>query len=97
MHKKLFLEPNAKEKSARTRYQEQLMGIVGIHKEEVGNYICIKNINTYDFRKGSVTLSVSGTTYPPPVHSVARRREWLMGEILDIYWYFSGSGDHYPG
>ena len=75
MHEKLFLAPNAKEKSAGTRYQEQLMGIVGIHKEEVGNHIRIENMNAYGYRKGSATLVISGTTCPPPVSSVARRGE----------------------
>ena len=73
MHEKLFLAPKAKEKTAGTRYQEQLMGIVRIHKEEVANHIRIEHMNAYGSSKGSATLAVSGTTYPPHVSSVVRR------------------------
>lgn len=96
-HEKLFLAPNAKEKSAGTRYQEQLMGIVRIHTEEVANHIRIEHMNAYGLRKGSATLAVSGTTSPPPVSSIARRGEWSMGKVLDVYWHFSEPGDHYLG
>ena len=84
-HEKLFLAPNAKEKSAGTRYQEQLMGIVGLHKEEVGNHIRIEHMNAFGFCKGSATLAVPRTTCPPPVSLVARRGEWSMGKVLNVY------------
>ena len=73
------------------------MGLVGLHKEEVSNHIRIEHMNAYGLRKGSATLAVSGTTSPPPVTSIARRREWSMGKVLDVYWHFSEPGDHYLG
>ena len=34
---------------------------------------------------------------PPSVASVAARGEWYMGAVLDVYWYFCASGDHFLG
>ena len=97
VHENIFLAPSAKEKTAGTRYQEQLMGLVRIHKEEVANHIRIEHMNAYGLRKRSATLAVSGTTSPPPISSIARRGEWSMGKVLDVYWHFSEPGDHYLG
>ena len=30
---------------------------------------------------------------PPPIPSAARRGEWSMGKVLDIYWHFLEPGD----
>ena len=97
MHEKLFLAPKATEKTAGTQYQEQLMGIVALHKEEVANHIRLDHMNAYGLRKGSATLAVSGTTSPPQVTSIARRGEWSMGKVLDVYWHCVEPGDSYLG
>ena len=73
------------------------MGIVGYHKEEVGNHIRIEHMNAYGSHKRSATLAVSGTTCPPPVSLVSRKREWSMGKVLDVYWHSLEPGDHYLG
>ena len=64
MHEKLFLRPDAKEMTAASRYQEQLMGLVAYNKEAVSNHIRIDHMNAYGLRKGSATMAVSGTTPP---------------------------------
>ena len=33
----------------------------------------------------------------PPIPSVARRGEWSMGKVIDVYWHFSEPGDNYLG
>ena len=95
MHGKLFFAPNTKDKLAWTYYKEQLMGIVGYHKEEVGNRIYIEHMNAYGFHKESATLAVSGTTCLPPVSSFAKRGECSIGKVLEVYWHLSEPGDHY--
>ena len=94
---KLFLATGTKDGSAATRYQEQLMGLVQRRKDVVKNHIRLEHTNAYGLRKGSATLSTSGTTAPPPISSIARRGEWSMGKVLDVYWHFSEPGDHYLG
>ena len=54
-------------------------------------------MNAYGLRKGSATMAVSGTTSPPPILSIARRGEWSIGKVFDVYWHFSEPGDHYLG
>jgi hypothetical protein len=73
------------------------MGLVEANVEAVIHHIQISYMNAYGIRKGSATLAASGTTYPPPIPSIARRGEWSMGSVLDVYWHFSEPGDHYLG
>lgn len=40
---------------------------------------------------------MAGTTVPPPIPSIARRGEWSIGMVLDVYWHFGSVGDHYLG
>jgi hypothetical protein len=94
---KLFLSPTAQEGSAACRYQEQLMGLVEANMDAVIHHIRISHMNAYGIRKGSATLAASGTTCPPPIPSIARRGEWSMGSVLDVYWHFAEPGDHYLG
>ena len=48
-------------------------------------------------RKGAAVHCTSGTTCPPPMTSVARRGEWSLGKIYEIYWLWAESGDQYCG
>ena len=93
----LFVAKNKTSKSASTRYQNHLMGIIKKNKEVVSKHIRLSHFNAYGMRKGSATLATSGTTCPPPISSIARRGEWSMGAVLDVYWHFSEPGDHYLG
>ena len=98
----LFLRKNrsgrtAKLGSAASRYQEQLLALVQSHMDVVRLHICTEHVNAYGMRKGSATLATTCTTCPPPIPSVARRGEWSMGAVLDVYWHFGQTGDEYLG
>ena len=54
-------------------------------------------MSTHGTRKGAAVEATSGTTCPPPPSSVARRGEWSLGKVFDIYWLFAESGDQYCG
>ena len=94
---KLFINHGKKGKSATTRYQEQLVGLLSDKHDIVCQHIRVKHLNAYGMRKGSATLAACGTTAPPPVPSIARRGEWSMGSVLEVYWHFSEPGDQYLG
>ncbi len=51
----------------------------------------------HGFRKGAAIQCTAGTTAPPPTTAVARRGEWSLGKVFDIYWLFAEAGDHYCG
>ena len=97
LYEKLFLKSGSKEGSAGGRYQEQLLGLLKSKRQIVMNHIRLEHANAYGLRKGSATHATSGTTCPPPMPSIARRGEWSMGTVLDVYWHFSEPGDHYLG
>ncbi|CAB9498884.1 unknown protein (Partial), partial [Seminavis robusta] len=94
---RLFLSQSAKEGSASKRYCEQLTTIIEKHETEVMAHLRPKHFNPYGLRKGAATHAVSGTTQSPSLPSVARRGEWSQGQVLDVYWHFASSGDHYLG
>ena len=94
---KLFLMPGTKEGAAAARYQSQLIELINQESETVSYHIRLNHANAYGLRKGSATRATSGTTCPPPIPSIARRGEWSMGTVLDVYWHFSEPGDHYLG
>ena len=96
-NERLFLSKGSKEGSASTLYCEQLAGIVEPHLSTIQNFMRASSFNPYGFRKGAATLAVSGTTAPPSIPSVARRGEWSIGSVLDVYWHFGSVGDHYLG
>jgi hypothetical protein len=73
------------------------MGLIEANMDAVIHHIQIFHMNTYGIRKGSATLAASGTTCPPPIPSIARRGEWSMGSVLDVYWPFSEPGVYYLG
>ena len=58
---------------------------------------CPQKLNPYGLRKGAATHAVSGTTAAPSIPSIARRGEWSIGSVLDVYWHFGLVGDHYLG
>jgi hypothetical protein len=94
---RLFHMSRSKEGTAATKYCEQLVGIIEPYTQEVQNHMRIANFNPYGFRKGAATYAVSGTTAAPSIPSVARRGEWSIGSVLDVYWHFGSVGDHYLG
>ena len=61
------------------------------------SYIRLAHANAHGWRKGGATYATSGTTYPPPIPSVAQRGEWSMGKVLNVYWHCAEPGDNYLG
>jgi hypothetical protein len=96
-HERLFLRPGVKDGTAAVKYCEQMLGIVGNHEEEIVALMRQDHLNLYGLRKGAATHAVSGTTSSPSLPSIARRGEWSLGALLDVYWHFASIGDHYLG
>lgn len=94
---KLFLNAGAKLGTASSRYQEQLLGLMKKKKDIVSQHIRWDHANAYGLRKGSATHATSGTTCTPSLPSIARRGEWSMGQVLDVYWHFCQSQDLFLG
>jgi hypothetical protein len=93
----LFLNAGAKPGTESTNYCEQVLSVVAPHMEELMQHIAAKRFNPYGLRKGSATHAVSGTTQAPSLPSIARRGEWSIGTVLDVYWHFGSVGDNYLG
>jgi hypothetical protein len=96
-HERLFLRPGVKDGAAAVKYCEQMLGIVGKHQEEIMTHMRQDHLNPYGLRKGAATHAVSGTTASPSIPSIACQGEWSMGPVLDVYWHFASTGDHYLG
>ena len=94
---RLFLQTDVKEGTAATKFCEQISSIAGQHVEELKIHVNEKNFNPYGLRKGAATHAVSGTTAAPSIPAVARRGEWSIGSVLDVYWHFGSVGDQYLG
>ena len=75
MSEKLFLNEGKKGKSATTRYQEQLVGLLKDKYDIVHQHICVKHLNTCRMQKGSATLAICGTIALLPIPSIARYDE----------------------
>ena len=86
-----------KDKVASASYCSQLKELILKKIEVVSSFIRIAHANAHGWRKGGATHATSGTTCPPPVPSVARRGEWSMGKVLDVYWHCAEPGDQYLG
>jgi hypothetical protein len=59
--------------------------------------LLIVNMSAHGLRKGSATHVASATTAPPPIASIAKRGDWSLGKVLDVYWQFAEAGDSYLG
>ena len=66
-------------------------------KDVLPKYIRPDHASPHGTRKGSAMEATAGTTCPPPMPSIARRGEWSMGKIYDIYLMFMEAGDRYLG
>ena len=92
-NRQLFLDRGKDVKTASHKYCEQLDSIAKRHSEELEVHMKSSQFNPHGFRKGSATYAASGTTMAPSIPSIARRGEWSIGKILDVYWHFLSSGD----
>jgi hypothetical protein len=94
---RLFLDKDVKEGTASAKYCELVAGLVSEHTDELMHHMDPERFNPYGLRKGSATHACSGTTAPPSLPSIARRGEWSISQVLDVYWHFCSVGDHYLG
>lgn len=94
---RLFLRNGTKEGAGSSKYHEQILSLVAGHEETIMQHMRVDKVNPYGLRKGAATHAVSGTTAPPSIPSIARRGEWSIGSVLDVYWHFGSVGDHYLG
>ena len=72
---------------ASSSYCSQLKELINKNEEVVLSFIRVFHTNVHGFRKGAATFATSGTTSPISVSLVARRGEWSMGKVLDVYWH----------
>ena len=94
----IFKNSNSeKKKIASQGYCSQLRELLNCYASVVINFIRLAHGNAHGWRKGAAMYAPSGTTCPPPIPSVARRGEWSMGKVLDVYWHCTEPGDNYLG
>jgi hypothetical protein len=96
-NERLFLKHGRKEGISSTKYNEQMSSLVRGMENSVSPHMNVAKLNPYGLRKGAATHAVSGTTAAPSIPSIARRGEWSIGSVLDVYWHFGSVGDHYLG
>jgi hypothetical protein len=83
--------------AASQRYCGQLSELFKGNSDNLQGHIRANHANSHGIHKGSATKVTLGTTLPLPTSSIAAQGEWSLGQILDIYWHFAESGDHYLG
>ena len=93
----LFLSPGAKEGTASTKYCEQLSTLAKDHLAEIQSHMDPKRFSPYGVRLGAAIHAIAGAAVPHPIPSVARRAEWSIGLVLDLYWHFGSVGDEHVG
>ncbi len=95
--KEIFQSENTDKNTAAHNYCENLVKLFKHMGEELWKWVRPGHANGHGIRKGSSIHVTSASTCPPPVASVARRGEWSLGKIFDIYWMFAEAGDQYCG
>jgi hypothetical protein len=83
--------------SAAGKYCVDLMKLLKKHRAIAEQYCRTDRTGSHGTRKGAGTYSTSGTTFPPPLSSVAHRGDWSQGQVFDIYLQFADPGDQYLG
>ena len=91
------MNKSEKARIASTSYCSQLKEILNRHCDTVRTFVREDHANAYGLRKGGATYATAGTTCPPDTVVVARRGEWSMSKVLDIYMHFAQSGDCFLG
>ena len=89
----LFKKSDEEKKVASSSYCSQLKELLKRYADVVLCYIRLAPGNTHGYRKGAAMYATSGTTCPPPIPSVARQGEWLLGRVLYVYWHCAELGD----
>ena len=89
-----------KEGTQKKRYSESLQQT--LRGDEMKEFLAAHGFNPSDFgahslRKGAATYVTSGSTGGPSIVAVCQRAGWHMGNVLDRYLKFDGSGDAFVG
>jgi hypothetical protein len=83
--------------SAAGKYCIDLVSLLRKHQAIAEQYCRTDRTGSHGTRKGAGTYSTSGTTFPPPLSSVAHRGDWSQGHVFDVYLQFADPGDQYLG
>ena len=94
---RLFLKKGTKEGAGSSKYHEQVVGLIRGKEDSIATHMKFEKLNPYGLRKGAAIHAVSGSTAALSIPSIARRGEWSIGSVLDVYWHFGSVGDHYLG
>jgi hypothetical protein len=94
---KLFIKAGSQLRTASANFGRQMSELANKSCNIVKNFVRLTHFSVHGFRKGSGTHASSATTCPPLFTSIAARGEWSMGKVLDVYFQFAASGDHYLG
>lgn len=90
-------EKSKKQDSAAHGYCGNLLKLFNKMGDSIYTWVRPGHANGHGIRKGAAIAVTSATTCPPPTSSVARRGEWSLGKVFDIYWQWAESGDQYCG
>ena len=93
----MFQSQKAKRDTAAHNYCESLVKLFQKMGDRLWHFVRPGHANGHGIRKGASVHVTSASTCPPPPSSVARRGEWSLGKIFDIYWLFAEAGDQYCG
>lgn len=93
----LFKKSDTEDKAGSNGYCSQLSELFASNSVALSCFIRAGHANAHGFRKGSSTHAASGTTLSPSITSIAKRGDWSLGKILDIYWKFAEAGDQFLG
>lgn len=93
----LFQGENTKSESPGHMYCTNLLKLFNNMGDVLWQWVCTGHANGHGVKKGSSIHVTSTTTCAPPPSFVARRGEWLLGKVFDIYILFAKSGDQYCG
>lgn len=89
-----------KEGTQKKRYSESLQQTLSGSemKEFISSHGFIaSDFGAHSLRKGAATFVTSGSTGGPSIVAVCQRAGWHMGNVLDRYLKFDGSGDAFVG
>ncbi len=93
----IFANKDTKKSTTSHTYCTSLIDLFAEMGDVIYQWVRPGHANGHGFRKGSARECTSATTAAPPAVSVARRGDWSLGKVFDIYWVFAEAGDYYCG
>ncbi len=86
-----------KDQSPGHTYCDKLVDLFNVMGDSIYQWVRPGHANGHGIRKGASVAVTSSSTCPPAPSSVARRGEWSLGKVFDIYWKWAEAGDQYCG